>query len=1191
MLCGACRTDNPAQNRFCDQCGAPLEAVCPSCGAQVRPEAKFCGSCGKRLGEAATAERRVGPEARPAQPAMPPAYRSPVVAYTPRHLADKILRSRSALEGERRQVTVLFADIAGFTTLAEKLDPEDVHRIMDRCFELITAEVHRFEGTINQYTGDGVMALFGAPIAHEDGPRRAAHAALAIQRVLRDYDREVQSQGGLPLQMRIGLHTGPVVVGKIGDDLRMDYTAVGDTTNLAARLQQTARPGSVVVSEATHTAIATFFETLDLGEVAVKGRAPAHAFEVLRARVRRSRLAAAVERGLTPLVGRSREVDILLERFAEVTRGHGQIVSLAGDAGIGKSRLLLEFRRAVMEGDEHPTWLEGQAVSFGQSIPFLPLIEQLRLNFHIEEFDGEPEIIAKVEHGMRQMGDLEAHIPYIRYLLSVDPGDRSILDMEAGARRRKGFEAIRALSLRGARLRPLILVFEDLHWIDAGTEEYLASMADAVASVPLMLILTYRVGYAPPIPARSFHTALTLHPLSETDAVAMAGQLLGAADMPPALRQALLDKAEGVPLFIEEVIRTLLDLGLLRREGDGYRVVEGVGHLDVPDTIQGIIMARLDRLGEDGKRTVQLASVIGRQFLGRLLQRVAGLAERLTGLLEELKDLEIIYELGLAPEPAYIFKHALIQDVAYQSLLKERRRELHRAVGLAIEEIYADRLAEHAGELAHHFENGGDWQKAFTYLVRSGDRAKAAYANQTALDFYARALEVGARVSPALEPARIVEIHHRRGEVLRLLARYRESIAEFERMHEVARSRDDRVREGEALVEMSYSQFLTFSNEAIEHCRRLAQEALAIGRETGSQHVVARSLCYLGLAAQADGAVAEGDRLFEESLGIARASGFPDTVAVSLTWLGAHANWRGEFTRAIETSQQAAAASREINDGLSELIAGAFICLSQIGLGQYTEALATIDDGLAKSRERNNSFIAGRLINTLGWLYQELGDFRRATEYNREAAEIGRQAKNANVEVSSLINLSLDELNLGDPRKALALMEETQERVEKFAFGAHRWRWSNHLSLYLSEALLAMDERERAMEQADKALRQARGTGSLKYEGKAHALRGQILLKAGQPADARRELAAALTLARRIGYPTLTWQAAHLLALAHAATGEMEEVATAARLAVDTLGEIADRLPDAALRRTFLAWRRVETAREDVDRLLRGSGG
>jgi len=446
------------------------------------------------------------------------------------------------------------------------------------------------------------------------------------------------------------------------------------------------------------------------------------------------------------------------------------------------------------------------------------------------------------------------------------------------------------------------------------------------------------------------------------------------------------------------------------------------------------------------------------------------------------------------------------------------------------------------------------------------------------------------QVVPALAPTRIVEIHHHRGEVLRLLARYPDSIAEFERMREVARSSGDRVREGEALVETSYSQFLTFSSEAIGHCRRFAQDALAIGRGTGSQHVVARSLCYLGLAAQADGDVAEGDRLFEESLGIARAGGFADTVAVSLTWLGAHANWRGEFTRAIETSQQAAAAAREINDGLSEMISSAFTCLSQIGLGQYPEALATIDDGLAKARDRNNSFIVGRLTNTLGWLYQELGDFRRATEYNREAAEIGRRAKNANVEVSSLINLSLDELNLGDPRRALALMEETQERVEKSAFGAHRWRWSNHLSAYLSEALLAIDERERALEQADKALRQARNTGSLKYQAKALALRGQIFLETGRLADARRELAEALTLTRRIGYPTLTWQAAHLLALAQAAEGDGEQAVTAARLAADTLDQIAGRLPDAAQRRTFLAWRRVNTVREDVERLLRRSG-
>ena len=1185
MLCSACRADNPTDNRFCDQCGAALDKVCPSCGASLRREAKFCGACGKRLGEAGPVPAGGRAPEDPARSSLD--YRSPVAGYTPRHLADKILKSRSALEGERRQVTVLFADIAGFTTIAERLDPEDVHRIVDRCFELITAEVHRFEGTINQYTGDGVMALFGAPIAHEDSPRRAAHAALAIQRALRGYDRELQAQRGLHLQMRIGLHTGPVVVGKIGDDLRMDYTAVGDTTNLAARLQQTARPGSVVVSEATHDAIDTFFETLDLGEIPVKGRAPVRVFEVVRSRARRSRLSAAVERGLTRLVGRTREVSVLLERFADVKHGRGQVVSLAGDAGIGKSRLLLEFRRVLTEAGDSPTWLEGQCVSFGQSIQFLPLIEQLRLNFEIEEFDGEPEIIAKIEHTMHRMGGLDAHIPYVRYLLSVDPGDPAVLDMDAGARRGKCFEAIRALSLRGARRRPLVLVFEDLHWVDSGTEEYLASIVDAVAGVPLMLILTYRVGYSPAIPARSFHTVLTLRPLSETDAVDMAGHVLGAADLPPALRRALLEKAEGVPLFIEEVIKTLLDLGMLRREGDGYQIVQSVGSLDVPNTIQGIIMARLDRLGDEGKRTVQLASVIGRQFLGRLLQRVAGLTERLSDLLEELKDLEIIYELGLAPEPAYIFKHALIQDVAYQSLLKERRRDLHRAVGLAIEEIYADRLAEHAEELAYHFQNGGEWSKAFTYLVRSGDRAKAAYANETALDLYARALEASERVTP-VESTRIVEVHHRRGEVLRLLARYSDSIAAFERMREAARGGGDRVREGEALVEIAYSQFLVFSNEGIEQCRRFAKEALAIGRETGDQHVVARSLCYLGLVAQAEGDPAAGDRLFEESLEIARAAGFTDTVAVNLTWLGAHANWRGEFTRAIDTSRQAMAAARQLNDGLSELLSLAFICLSQIGLGDYREAIVTIDEGLAKARERNNSFIVGRLTNTLGWLYQELGDFARATEYNREAADIGRRAKNANVEVSSLINLGLDQLHLGNPRQAIAAMEETQERVEKHALGAHRWRWSNHLSLYLSEALLATGEGSRALQQADKALAQARGTGSVKYQAKALALRGEILLDAGRRDDAVRELAEALALARRIGYPTLTWQAAHLLARAQAATGDTEGAARSARLTLETMEQIAGRVPDDDLRRAFLSWRRVETAREDADRLQRG---
>jgi class 3 adenylate cyclase len=729
MRCPHCHHENRDEARFCAACGSSLAARCPTCGYEPPLGAAFCDHCGTPL-------------TRPPPPIPPPAAPHPQTlhTYTPKHLAEKILTARSALEGERRQVTVLFADLAGFTTMAEKLDPEEVHQIMDHCFERITAEVHRFEGTINQYTGDGVMALFGAPIAHEDGPRRAVHAALGIQRALREYGEELQAERGLLLHMRIGINTGPVVVGKIGDDLRIDYTAVGDTTNLAARLQQMAQPGNVVISAATHQHMAGFFETRDLGELPVKGRAPVRAFEVLQPRISRSRFDVAVERGLTPLVGRERELATLRERFREVKAGRGQVVGIAGEAGMGKSRLVLEFRRALAQASEAVTWLEGHCISFGQASPFLPLIEQLRENFQIDELDGEPEIIAKVEQGMRRMEELELYIPAIRYLLSVDPSDPALAAMEGAARRRHLFAALGALSIRGARRRPLVLVVEDLHWIDTSSEEFLTALLDAVAGVPLLLLVTYRIGYTPPFGSRSFYTTLTLRSFSEAETLAMAGQALGTAQFPPELHTALMEKTEGVPLFIEEVTKALLDLGVLRREEGAYWLVKRLSEVRVPETIQGIIMARLDRLGEDGKRTVQLASVIGRQFLVRLLARVAGLTDRLEGLLRELQALEIIYEQGLLPEPAYIFKHAVIQDVAYNSLLIQRRKALHRAVGEAIEELYQDRLEEHYAELAHHFSQSETWDKALAYHRQAGIQAFARSSLREALAGFEQAL-------------------------------------------------------------------------------------------------------------------------------------------------------------------------------------------------------------------------------------------------------------------------------------------------------------------------------------------------------------------------------------------------------------------------------------------------------------------
>ncbi|HEU4438877.1 MAG TPA: adenylate/guanylate cyclase domain-containing protein [Methylomirabilota bacterium] len=1117
----------------------------------------------------------------------PPAAPTPQApaSYTPKHLADKILKSRSALEGERRQVTVLFADMVGFTSLAEKLDPEEVHRVINDCFQVITAEVHRFEGTINQYTGDGVMALFGAPIAHEDSARRAVHAALGIQRALAEYSDRLRAERGLTVAMRIGLNTGPVVVGRIGDDLRMDYTAVGDTTNLAARMQQTAQAGTVVVTDATHRAIEGFFETRDLGRLAVKGHEAVQAFQVQRSRGARSRIEVGRERGLTPFVGRDRELTLLLDRFREAAAGHGQVVFVAGEAGIGKSRLLHELRHALGEQAVPATWLEGQCVSFGQSIPFLPLTDMLRKNFGIEEFDGEPEIIAKVERGTQRMGELTAHVPFLRYLLSVDPGDPAIAMMDAAARRRSVFAALRALAVRGASLRPLVLVVEDLHWMDTSSEEYLGSLIDSMAAVPLMLVLTYRVGYTPPYRTRSFQTTISLSTLGEAEAVAVARGALGTGELPREVTAELMDKAEGVPLFIEEVAKTLLDIGVLRRDGDRVTLVKGAGAISVPGTIHDIIMARLDRLGDDGKRAVQLASVIGREFLVRLLRRVAGMTEQLDGLLHELQALEIIYEKGLLPEPAYIFKHAVIQDVAYNSLLRERRRALHRAVGYALEELYPDRLADHYEELAHHFSQGEEWAKAFDYLVHSGDRARDANANPVALELYARALE-GARHVPGIPRTRLAEVHQRRCQIFTTTQRLEEAHAEARQMRVLAREAGDRRLEGEAMADIAYAHYMSFTWDELELLKPNIEQASAIAREIGDDRLLARTLFIIGSVDQIEAKLDEAEAKLGEAIRMAQQCGFPGIIVQARALLDLQRNWQGDFASSIARSHETEAAARAAHDGFNEVLAMSNRSFAHIAHGDYREAFEVLTTGRELARERDNQFVVGRMTNTLGWLYQEFGDFHRASELNLESGALAKRIKNGNVETSALINQGFDLLHTGDPARALRLFEETLVRAEK-AFGAHRWRWSMHLRFGLALALRALDRDGEAAVQAARGLCQAEETGSTKYVGWFHAVQGDLALRAGQRPTAVAELGRALDIARRIGFPTLTWQSAHLLAQAHA-SDRPDEALAAATTAAETIERMEAGAPEAQLGQTLRAWPRVQAVYETLERLRRG---
>src|SRR3989475_8520204 len=658
MTCPSCGRKTPAGARFGGGCGTVLEAACPACQAANPPGNRFCHQCGGPL-QTDAAEQFASPR-----------------AYTPKHLAEKILRSASALEGERKQVTVLFVDVSGFTSLSERVDPEEVHRLMSRAFDLMLAEVHRYEGTVNQFLGDGIMALFGAPIAHEDHARRAVHAALGIARGLDDYQKELAPRG-ITFRARQGLNAGLVVVGSIGGDLRMDYTAVGDTTNVAARLQQAGEPGRVTISEATLRLVRGYFDSRPLGEIHLKGKAESvTAWEVVAAHETRTRLEVEADRGLTPFVGRERELGLLLDAFERARVGQGQVAFVVGDAGIGKSRLLLELRRRV---GNRAAWQEGHCLSFGRAMTFHPLVDLLRRQFGVEEGDAEAAIAAKIERGVAEVGEsLGPVAPYLRALLSVDPGDAAVWAMSPAQRRGETFDALRRLLVRAAERRPQVLVIEDLHWMDSASGQFLATLVDSVPALRALLIFTYRPGYANPFGERSYFARIILAALSIEDSARMAAAVLAVDELPDDLRMLIAGKAEGNPFYVEELVKSLEESGILRRVERRYELTRPVSEIAIPGTIHDVIAARIDRLEEAPKRTLQLAAVIGREFTRRLVDRLAEIRERSEEFLRELTALELIHERRRFPELAYMFKHALTQDVAYASLLVQRRNGRHR---------------------------------------------------------------------------------------------------------------------------------------------------------------------------------------------------------------------------------------------------------------------------------------------------------------------------------------------------------------------------------------------------------------------------------------------------------------------------------------------------------------------------------
>src|SRR3989440_6232785 len=665
MKCPRCQQEAPSDAEFCPECGAKLAALCSQCGTANAPIHKFCKKCGQSL----TAASGVDPEGR--------RFASPD-SYTPKHLAEKILTSKSALEGERKLVTVLFADLKGSMELLADRDPEDARRLLDPVLEQMMEAVHRYEGTVNQVMGDGIMALFGAPLAHEDHAVRACYAALRMQETLKRHAEEVRRTLGVPVHVRIGLNSGEVVVRSIGNDLHMDYTAVGLTTHLAARMEQMAMPGTILITPETLRLVEGHTIVRSLGPLPVKGLdAPLEVFEVTGAGAARSRMHAAATRGLTRFVGREDELERLQQRLERARAGHGQLVAVVGEPGVGKSRLYWEF----LHSRHAAGWLivESFSVSYGKATSYLPVVEMLKAYFKIDGRDDPRAIREKLTGKLLTLDEsLRPLLPAFFGLFDVAgeaPEWNALTPAERGQR---ALDAVKRLMLRESQVQPLLLVFEDLHWIDAETQTLLDSLVESLPTARIVLLVNYRPEYRHGWGSKSYYTQLRIDPLTPDSAEQLLEALLGSAPALRPLKRLLIERTDGNPFFLEESVRTLVEMRVLVGPRGAYTLATPVEATQVPATVQAVLAARIDRLPAVVKQLLQSGAVIGKDVAVSLLEAVAGQpVDDVRRGLTQLQAAEVLYETSLFPELEYTFKHALTLEVAYQSLLRERRRTLH----------------------------------------------------------------------------------------------------------------------------------------------------------------------------------------------------------------------------------------------------------------------------------------------------------------------------------------------------------------------------------------------------------------------------------------------------------------------------------------------------------------------------------
>ena len=1005
--------------------------------------------------------------------------------YNSEEFAAKLQAARASrsLEGERRVVTILFCDVTGSTAMAEQLDPEDWAEIMDDAFDFLIAPIYRYEGTVARLMGDAILAFFGAPIAHEDDPQRAVLAGLAILKELEPFRERVKDEYGLAFGVRVGINTGTVVVGEIGSDLAMEYTAMGDAVNLAARMEQTAEPGTVQISENTYKRVMPLFDFEALGGVEVKGkRAPTQAYRVMGQKAEPGRL-RGIEGLSAPLVGRQAEFEQLKEVLTSLKQGRGAIVCLIGEAGLGKTRLIEELKavwEAERDSDQPHTWSAVQGVPYDAALPFGLFRQLFKQSCGISE-DDPPDVMRQKLAAMLE--DLspefrERAIHAFELLLAIGAGSEQpklssdSSQLEGEALTRELFEVMQNLIRELAADEPGVMVFDDLQWADEASVALLIHLFQLSDRAPLLFLCAFRPYRGSPAwkiktasetdyPHR--YTEITLKPLSAENSHVLVDSLLEVADLPSEVHELILQKAEGNPFFVEEIVRTLIEKGAVVRDERGARWGTGVKveDLAIPDNLQALLAARIDRLDKELRQTLQLASVIGRLFYRRVLQWAIEVKVSLDEHLTTLQRVELILEAARVPELEYTFRHELTRDVAYQSILRRHRRQFHHRVGEALESLFPERLEELAPRLGFHFYEGRDDEQALKYYIMAGDAAARLYANTEAVSHYGHALEVGLRSQASNE--QLIDLYSSRGRVLELSGHYDDALANYQELEALARERADRSLELAALI----PQATIHSTPTVKHHPQrglaLSERALYLARELNDHRSEAKSLWNLMLLDTYTGhdpqrAVDYG----EQSLAIAREHHLREELAYALHDIVRPYAAVGQWSHASAALEEARALWRELGnlpmlaDNLDTAAAGCYL------LGDFDQAISLSEESLGVSQSIDSLWGQAHSLYTVGQIYLERGEIDQGIKALEDGLPLAEKAEFAAPQVVNRTRLARIYGFLGDVERGLELARHALAKADELnQFRPHALATLAQLHLYrgnLAEANATLKE-------------------------------------------------------------------------------------------------------------------------------------